>query len=154
CRGPHLPTTKKLNAVKLMSVSGSYWRGDENRQILQRIYGISFPKDKDLESHLEAIEEAKRRDHRKLGQELELFMISPEVGSGLPIWLPNGSTVRIQLEDFLKAEQQKRGYQPVFTPHIGKIGLYKTSGHYPYYKDSQFPPLQFEDETGKKEEYL
>ena len=137
-----------------MSVSGSYWRGDENRQILQRIYGISFPKDKDLESHLEAIEEAKRRDHRKLGQELELFMISPEVGSGLPIWLPNGSTVRIQLEDFLKAEQQKRGYQPVFTPHIGKIGLYKTSGHYPYYKDSQFPPLQFEDETGKKEEYL
>ena len=154
CRGPHLPTTKKINAVKLMSVSGSYWRGDENRQILQRIYGISFPKDKDLESHLEAIEEAKRRDHRKLGQELELFMISPEVGSGLPIWLPNGSTVRIQLEDFLKAEQQKRGYQPVFTPHIGKIGLYKTSGHYPYYKDSQFPPLQFEDETGKKEEYL
>ncbi len=154
CRGPHLPTTKKINAIKLMSVSGSYWRGDENRQILQRIYGISFPKDKDLESHLEAIEEAKRRDHRKLGQELELFMISPEVGSGLPIWLPNGSTVRIQLEDFLKAEQQKRGYQPVFTPHIGKIGLYKTSGHYPYYKDSQFPPLQFEDETGKKEEYL
>jgi threonyl-tRNA synthetase len=154
CRGPHLPSTKKINAVKLMSVSGSYWRGDENRQILQRIYGVSFPKDKDLEAHLEAIEEAKRRDHRKLGQELELFMISPAVGSGLPIWLPNGSTVRIQLEDFLKAEQQKRGYQPVFTPHIGKIDLYKTSGHYPYYKDSQFPPLQFEDETGKKEEYL
>ena len=154
CRGPHLPTTKKINAVKLMSVSGSYWRGDENRQMLQRIYGVSFPKDKDLQAHLDKIEEAKKRDNRKIGQELELFMISPNVGSGLPIWLPNGAVIRMQLEDFLKAEQQKRGYQPVYTPHIAKIDLYKTSGHYPYYKDSQYPPIQFEDETGKKEEYL
>ncbi len=154
CRGPHLPTTKKINAIKLMSVSGSYWRGDENRQMLQRIYGVSFPKDKDLQAHLDKIEEAKKRDNRKIGQELELFMISPNVGSGLPIWLPNGAIIRMQLEDFLKAEQQKRGYQPVYTPHIAKIDLYKTSGHYPYYKDSQYPPIQFEDETGKKEEYL
>lgn len=154
CRGPHLPTTDKIKSVKLMSVSGSYWRGDENRQMLQRIYGVSYPKDKDLQAHLDRIEEAKKRDNRKLGQELELFMISPIVGSGLPIWLPNGAIIRMQLEDFLKAEQQKRGYQPVYTPHIGKIDLYKTSGHYPYYKDSQYPPIQFEDETGKKEEYL
>ncbi|MCB0724946.1 MAG: threonine--tRNA ligase [Ignavibacteriae bacterium] len=154
CRGPHLPTTDKIKAVKLMSVSGSYWRGDENRQMLQRIYGISFPKEKELQAYIDKIEEAKKRDNRKLGHELELFMISPNVGGGLPIWLPKGAVLRMQLEDFLKAEQQKRGYSPVYTPHIAKIDLYKTSGHYPYYKDSQYPPLQFEDETGKKEEYL
>lgn len=154
CRGPHLPSTDKVKAIKLLSVSGSYWRGDENRQTLQRIYGISFPKQKDLDEYLAKIEEAKRRDHRKLGQELEIFMISPSVGSGLPIWLPNGALIRGELEGFLKEEQKNRGYQPVYTPHIAKIDLYKTSGHYPYYKDSQFPPLVFKDETGKEEEYL
>jgi threonyl-tRNA synthetase len=154
CRGPHMPTTSKLKNVKLLNVSGSYWRGDSNRQQLQRIYGISFPKKKELDDYLHLLEEAKKRDHRKLGQELELFMISPNVGGGLPIWLPKGAIVRQELEAFLKNEQVKRGYQIVYTPHIGNIEMYKTSGHYPYYKDSQYPPIDFEDETGKREQYL
>lgn len=154
CRGPHMPTTAKLKNVKLLSVSGSYWRGDENRQQLQRIYGISFPKKKDLDDYLNFLEEAKKRDHRKLGQELELFMISPNVGGGLPIWLPKGGIIRQELEAFLKAEQVRRGYSIVYTPHIGNIEMYKTSGHYPYYKDSQYPPIDFKDETGKEEQYL
>ncbi|MBC8044902.1 MAG: threonine--tRNA ligase, partial [Rhizobacter sp.] len=154
CTGPHFPRTSKLKAVKLTGISGSYWRGDESRQQLQRIYGVSFPSEKLLKEHLNRIEEAKKRDHRKLGAELELFLVSPKVGSGLPIWLPKGAIVRNELESFLKEEQRKRGYQPVYTPHIGSIELYKTSGHYPYYKESQFPPIDFEDETGKKEQYL
>lgn len=154
CRGPHLPTTSKLKNVKLLSVSGSYWRGDSNRQQLQRIYGISFPKKKDLDEYLYFLEEAKKRDHRKLGAELELFMIDQKVGGGLPIWLPKGAIIRQQLEAFLKEEQIRRGYQLVYTPHIGNIELYKTSGHYPYYKDSQYPPIDFVDETGKMEQYL
>lgn len=154
CRGPHLPTTKKVSNVKLLSVSGSYWRGDENRQMLQRIYGISFPKKKQLDEYLERIEEAKKRDHRKLGQELELFLLSQKVGGGLAIWLPNGAIVRNELEKFLKDEQVKRGYEPVYTPHIAKIDLYIQSGHYPYYKESQYPPIDFADETGKVEQYL
>ncbi len=154
CRGPHMPTTAKLKNVKLLSVSGSYWRGDSDRQQLQRIYGISFPKKKELDDYLNFLEEAKKRDHRKLGAELELFMLSPNVGGGLPIWLPKGAIVRQELEAFLKNEQVKRGYQVVYTPHIGNIEMYKTSGHYPYYKDSQYPPIDFIDETGKKEQYL
>lgn len=154
CRGPHMPTTAKLKNVKLLSVSGSYWRGDSDRQQLQRIYGISFPKKKELDDYLNFLEEAKKRDHRKLGAELELFMISPNVGGGLPIWLPKGAIVRQELEAFLKNEQVRRGYQVVYTPHIGNIEMYKTSGHYPYYKDSQYPPIDFTDETGKKEQYL
>ncbi len=154
CRGPHMPTTAKLKNVKLLSVSGSYWRGDSDRQQLQRIYGISFPKKKDLDDYMNFLEEAKKRDHRKLGQELELFMLSPNVGGGLPIWLPKGALVRQELEAFLKAEQVKRGYEIVYTPHIGNIEMYKTSGHYPYYKDSQYPPINFKDETGKEEQYL
>ncbi|MDX2128058.1 MAG: threonine--tRNA ligase [Chloroherpetonaceae bacterium] len=154
CTGPHLPRTSKLKAVKITAVSGSYWRGDESRQKLQRIYGISFPSEKLLKEHFNRIEEAKKRDHRKIGQELELFTLSPKVGGGLPIWLPKGALIRQELESFLKEEQRKRGYQAVYTPHIGSIELYKTSGHYPYYKESQFPPLEFEDETGKKEQYL
>lgn len=154
CRGPHLPSTDKVKAVKLMSVSGSYWRGDENRQQLQRIYGISFPKQKELDEYLNWLEEAKRRDNRKIGHDLELFMFAQKVGSGLPIWLPNGTVLRTELENFLKDEQVKRGYQPVVTPHIAKIDLYKQSGHYPYYKDSQYPPMDFADETGKEEQYL
>lgn len=154
CRGPHMPATSKLKNVKLLSVSGSYWRGDSDRQQLQRIYGISFPKKKELDEYLIFLEEAKKRDHRKLGAELELFMISPNVGGGLPIWLPNGAILRQELEAFLKNEQVRRGYQIVNTPHIGKIDMYKTSGHYPYYKDSQYPPIDFTDETGKTEQYL
>jgi threonyl-tRNA synthetase len=154
CRGPHLPSTDKVKAIKLMSVSGSYWRGDENRQQLQRIYGISYPKQKDLDEYINFLEEARKRDNRKIGHDLELFMISPKVGSGLPLWLPNGTIIRTELENFLKEEQLKRGYQPVVTPHIAKIDLYKQSGHYPYYKDSQYPPIDFEDETGKQEQYM
>ncbi len=151
CMGPHIPETNKIKYIKLLSVSGSYWRGDEHREQLQRIYGISFPKKKMLDEYLERLEEAKKRDHRKLGKELELFHITPEVGLGLPLWLPKGTILRETLENYLREEQLKRGYQAVVTPHIGNINLYKTSGHYPYYKDSQFPPLKFENSD---EEYL
>ncbi len=151
CRGPHLPSTGKIKYVKLLNISGSYWKGDEHNKQLQRIYGVSFPKKKMLEEYLTRLEEAKKRDHRKLGKELELFLITQSVGSGLPIWLPKGTILRETLENYLREEQRKRGYQPVITPHIGNINLYRTSGHYPYYKDSQFPPLQLED---GKEEYL
>ena len=151
CRGPHLPSTGKIKYVKLLNISGSYWRGDEHNKQLQRIYGISFPKKKMLDEYLVKLEEAKKRDHRKLGRELELFMITQSVGSGLPIWLPKGTILRETLENYLREEQRKRGYEPVITPHIGNINLYKTSGHYPYYKESQFPPLKLED---GKEEYL
>uniref|UniRef100_A0A832DIP0 Threonine--tRNA ligase n=1 Tax=Ignavibacterium album TaxID=591197 RepID=A0A832DIP0_9BACT len=151
CTGPHLPATGKIKYVKLLSVSGSYWRGDEKNKQLQRIYGISFPKKKMLDEYLQKLEEAKRRDHRKLGKELDIFLITNTVGPGLPIWLPKGAILRETLENFLKEEQRKRGYLPVITPHIGNINLYKTSGHYPYYKDSQFPPIKFEEGN---EEYL
>ncbi len=151
CRGPHLPSTGKIKYIKLLNISGSYWRGDEHNKQLQRIYGISFPKKKMLDDYLLRLEEAKKRDHRRLGKELELFFISQSVGSGLPIWLPKGAILRETLENYLRDEQRKRGYEPVITPHIGNINLYKTSGHYPYYKDSQFPPIKLEDD---KEEYL
>ena len=154
CIGPHLPTTSKLKAVLLTNISSSYWRGDSGRENMQRIYGISFPSEKLLKEYVTRLEEAKRRDHRKLGAELELFMLTPEVGSGLPIWLPNGAIIRNELESFLKEEQRKRGYLPVYTPHIGNIELYQRSGHYPYYSDSQFPPLTYHDEDGKQEQYL
>lgn len=151
CTGPHIPDTSKIKYIKLLSVSGSYWRGDENNKQLQRIYGVSFPKKKMLDDYIVALEEAKRRDHRKLGKELELFHLTPKVGSGLPIWLPKGTILRETLEKFLKEEQTKRDYLPVVTPHIGNINLYKTSGHYPFYKDSQFPTMKFENDN---EEYL
>ncbi|HED37223.1 MAG TPA: threonine--tRNA ligase, partial [Ignavibacteria bacterium] len=151
CKGPHLPSAGKIKYVKLLNISGSYWRGDEHNKQLQRIYGISFPKKKLLDEYLEKLEEAKKRDHRKLGKELGIFFFSPKVGSGLPIWLPKGAILRETLENYLKDEQRKRGYLPVITPHIGNINLYKTSGHYPYYKDSQFPPIKFEKGG---EEYL
>jgi threonyl-tRNA synthetase len=154
CSGPHLPSTSKLKAVLLTNISSSYWRGDSSRENMQRIYGIAFPSDKQLKEHVARIEEAKRRDHRKLGAELELFMLTPEVGSGLPVWLPKGAIIRNELETFLKEEQRKRGYLPVYTPHIGNIELYKRSGHYPYYSDSQFPPLTYHDEDGTQEQYL
>ncbi|NND06275.1 MAG: threonine--tRNA ligase [Saprospiraceae bacterium] len=141
CRGPHLPDTAKIKAVKLTNVAGAYWRGDEDRKMMTRIYGITFPKQKELTAYLELVEEAKKRDHRKLGSELELFMFSERVGAGLPIWLPKGTALRTRLEDFLKAEQLKRGYQPVITPHIGKKELYLTSGHYEKYGADSFQPI-------------
>ena len=146
CYGPHIPATGRIKAIKLLSVAGAYWRGNEKNKMLQRVYGVTFPTKKELDEHLFRLEEAKRRDHRKLGQELELFLLTPKVGGGLPLWLPKGTIVRETLEQFLREEQKKRGYQPVVTPHIGNIELYKTSGHYPYYKESQFSPLTVEDE--------
>ena len=141
CRGPHIPDTGKIKAVKLLKIGGAYWRGDDQRNQLTRIYGISFQKQKELTEYLEMLEEAKKRDHRKLGEELELFMFSEKVGAGLPIWLPKGTALRSRLENFLKDEQVKRGYQPVITPHIGKKELYVTSGHYEKYGKDSFQPI-------------
>jgi threonyl-tRNA synthetase len=149
CFGPHIPSTGRIKAIKLLNVAGAYWRGDEKNKMLQRIYGVSFPSKKELDEHLFRLEEAKRRDHRKLGAELDLFLLTPKVGGGLPLWLPKGTVLRETLEAFLRGEQRKRGYLPVVTPHIGNINLYKTSGHYPYYKESQFTPIKVE-----AEEYL
>ncbi len=141
CKGPHIPDTGKIKAVKLMSLAGAYWRGDEKRKQLTRIYGITFPKQKDLNHYLEMLEEAKKRDHRKLGAELELFMFSERVGMGLPIWLPKGNAIRERLMAFLREEQEKRGYKSVTTPHIGKKELYITSGHYEKYGEDSFQPI-------------
>ncbi len=149
CRGPHVRHTGKIkaSAIKLMSVAGAYWRGDEKNKQLTRIYGTAWEKQSDLEEYLKNIEEAKQRDHRKLGKELGLYAIEPNVvGQGLILWMPNGAIIRNQLENFLKSLQVEAGYQPVYTPNIAKVDLFKISGHYPYYKDSQFPPL--EDEEG------
>ena len=145
CRGPHIPHAGKVGAFKLLSIAGAYWKGQTDRKMLQRVYGTAFFDKKELDAYLAQVEEAKKRDHRKLGKELGLFTISPLVGSGLILWMPKGAIVRGVLENFLKDELIKRGYQPVYTPHIGKIELYQTSGHYPYYKDSQFPPLRMLD---------
>ena len=144
CSGPHIPSTGRIKAIKLLNVAGAYWRGNEKNKMLQRIYGITFPTTKELDEHLHRLEEAKRRDHRKLGAELELFLLTPKVGAGLPIWLPKGTIVRETLEAFLREQQLKRGYSSVITPHIANLELYKTSGHYPYYKDSQFAPITME----------
>ena len=141
CRGPHIPNTEAIKAIKLTKVSGAYWRGDEKRQQMTRIYGITFPKQQDLKDYQLMIEEALKRDHRKLGQELELFMFSEKVGAGLPIWLPRGTALRSRLEDYLKKEQIKRGYLPVITPHIGSKKLYETSGHWQKYGADSFQPI-------------
>ncbi|MDR8392538.1 threonine--tRNA ligase [Aliifodinibius sp. S!AR15-10] len=146
CRGPHIPNTGLVKAVKLTNVAGAYWRGDVDSEQLTRIYGISFPKQKLLEEYIHKMEEAKRRDHKKLGKELKLFMMDQMVGQGLPVWLPNGTIIRRTLESFLREEQKKRGYKEVITPHIGNLELYKTSGHYPYYRESQYNPIQVDDE--------
>lgn len=145
CEGPHVPSARFVKAFKLLSVAGAYWRGDATRQQLQRLYGTAWFSQKDLEEYLNRLEEAKKRDHRVLGKRLELFSIEPMVGSGLILWLPKGAIVRRQLEDFLYGELLRRGYQAVYTPHIGRVELYQTSGHYPYYADSQFPPIQMAD---------
>ena len=141
CKGPHLLDTSKIKAVKLLNLAGAYWRGDENNKQLTRIYGITFPKQKELKEYLHLLEEAKKRDHRKIGAELELFMFSEKVGAGLPLWLPKGNAVRERLLNFMRDEQVKRGYQLVTTPHIGKKELYVTSGHYEKYGEDSFQPI-------------
>ncbi|SED43502.1 threonyl-tRNA synthetase [Tenacibaculum sp. MAR_2010_89] len=141
CRGGHIPNTGIIKAIKIMSVAGAYWRGDEKNNQLTRVYGISFPKQKQLKEYLELLEEAKKRDHRKLGKELELFTFSQRVGQGLPLWLPKGAALRNRLEDFLKKAQKKAGYEMVMTPHIGQKELYVTSGHYAKYGEDSFQPI-------------
>jgi len=141
CKGPHLPSTEPLKAIKLLSVAGAYWRGNENRKMLTRIYGITYPKQKLLDEYLVFLEEAKRRDHRRIGKELELFTFSPKVGMGLPLWLPKGSDIRQNLITFLTRELRKRGYKIVTTPHIGNVNLYKTSGHFEKYGADSFQPI-------------
>jgi len=151
CRGGHIPNTGIIKAVKLMSVAGAYWRGDENKPQLTRVYGTSFPKQKDLKEYLELLEEAKKRDHRKLGKELELFTFSQKVGQGLPLWLPKGAALRERLENFLKKAQKTAGYEMVVTPHIGQKELYVTSGHYAKYGADSFQPIKTPNEG---EEFL
>ena len=141
CRGPHIPDAGRIKAFKLVSVAGSHWKGDQGGRPLQRLYGTAFFSKKDLDAYLEQIEEAKRRDHRVLGKRLGLFAIDPDVGQGLCLWLPKGAMIRGTLEEFLKKELIRRGYDPVYSPHLGRVELYETSGHFPYYRDSQFPPL-------------
>ena len=145
CRGPHIPDTGFIKAVKLTAIAGAYWRGDEKNKQLTRIYGITFPKQAELTEYLEKVEEAKRRDHRKLGKELELFTFSQKVGQGLPLWLPKGAALRERLENFLKKAQRKAGYQQVITPHIGNKELYVTSGHYEKYGADSFQPIRTPD---------
>ena len=148
CRGPHVPSTGKIPPhFKLTHVAGAYWRGDEKRPMLQRIYGVAFATKEELEHYLWQQEEAKKRDHRKLGRELELFVIDPLVGKGLVLWLPKGNILREELAKFIREEQENSGYQFVTTPHIGSLELYKTSGHYPYYAADQFPPMELEGES-------
>ena len=151
CRGPHLMNTSPIKAVKVMSISSAYWRGDEKRPQMTRVYGISFPKKKLLDEYLQLLEEAKRRDHRKIGKEMELFMFSDLVGKGLPMWLPKGTALRLRLEDFLKNIQKRYGYQQVMTPHIGSKNLYVTSGHYAKYGKDSFQPIHTPEEG---EEYM
>ena len=146
CRGPHLMSTAPIKAIKLTSVAGAYWRGDEKRKMMTRIYGISFPKKKMLDEYLVMMEEAKKRDHRKIGKELELFMFSETVGKGLPMWLPRGTALRLRLEDFLKRIQKRFGYQQVMTPHIGNKNLYVTSGHWDHYGKDSFQPITTPEE--------
>lgn len=141
CRGPHLRDTSPIKAIKLLSIAGAYWRGDEKRKQLTRIYGITFPKKKMLDEYLVLLEEAKKRDHRRIGKELELFAFSQNVGAGLPLWLPRGTQLRLSLEDFLKKIQKRYGYDQVMTPHIGNKALYVTSGHYEKYKEDAFRPI-------------
>ncbi len=151
CKGPHIPHTGFIKAIKLLNVAGAYWRGNEKNKMLTRIYGITFPKQKELEGYLHLLEEAKKRDHRKLGKELELFTFSEKVGMGLPLWLPKGTILRERLEQFMRKAQVKAGYDPVVTPHIGSKSLYVTSGHYEKYGKDSFQPIRTPDEG---EEFL
>lgn len=151
CRGPHMPHTGFVKAAKVMSIAGAYWKGDESNKQLTRVYGITFPKKQELTAYLELLEQARARDHRKLGKEMDLFAFSEKVGQGLPLWLPKGAELRSRLEDFLKEAQRKAGYQGVITPHIGNKELYITSGHYAKYGADSFQPIQTPAEG---EEYL
>jgi threonyl-tRNA synthetase len=141
CRGPHITSPKAIGAYKLLSIAGAYWKGDATNAQLQRLYATAFFTKEELDEHMKKIEEAKRRDHRTLGKHLQLFTISNDVGPGLALWLPKGAMIRSQLEEFIKAELTRRAYLPVYSPHIGKLDLYKTSGHFPYYREAQFPPM-------------
>ena len=145
CRGPHIPDAGRIKAFKVLSVAGAYWKGDASGKQLQRVYGTAWFSPKDMQAHLEQVEEAKKRDHRVIGKRLGLFQISSEVGPGMCLWLPKGARIRSLLEDFLRKEMLKRGYEPVYSPHLGRVELYETSGHFPYYRDSQFPPLFVND---------
>jgi threonyl-tRNA synthetase len=149
CRGPHVPSTSKVGAFKIMQVAGAYHHGDATRKMLQRVYGTAWPTKKELKQHLQLLEEAKRRDHRRIGQELGLFTVDPLVGSGLVLWKPRGAVIRYTLEQALLQELLRHGYQPVYSPHIGKLDLYRLSGHFPYYKESQYPPL-FESDRARE----
>ena len=141
CRGPHVPNAGKVGAFKLMSIAGAYWKGDASRQVLQRLYGTAFFDQKSLDAYVKQVEEAKKRDHRLLGKQLKLFTISQVAGQGMILWMPRGATLRYLLENFIREELVKRGYSPVYTPHIGNLNMYRTSGHFPYYADAQFPPM-------------
>ncbi len=146
CRGPHLPSTGSIKAVKLLSVAGAYWRGSEKNKMLQRIYGVSFPKASQLDEYLALLEEAKQRDHRKIGKDLDLFFTDPLVGAGLPMYLPKGATIRRILERYIQDKELSLGYQHVYTPDLANVALYKTSGHWDHYKDDMFPKMQMENE--------
>ncbi len=146
CRGPHIPSTGTIKAVKLTTLAGAYWKGDEKKKQLTRIYGITFPKQKELDEYLHMLEEAKKRDHRKLGKELDIFMFDDDVGPGLPLWLPNGGIIIEQLENLAKRTEQEAGYSRVRTPHLAKENMYITTGHLPYYADSMFPPMEMDGE--------
>ena len=143
CRGPHIPHAGKLGAFKVMSIAGAYWKNDAKREQLQRLYGTAFFDRKQLDEYLKQVEEAKKRDHRVLGRQLKLFTISQVAGQGMILWMPKGAVLRYELEQFIRSELVKRGYQPVYTPHIGNLNMYRTSGHFPYYADAQFPPMYF-----------
>ena len=149
CRGPHVPSTARIGAFKIMQVAGAYHHGDATRRMLQRVYGTTWPSAKELRQHLQLLEEARKRDHRRIGQELGLFTVDPLVGSGLVLWKPRGAVIRYALEQALLKELLKHGYQPVYSPHIGKLDLYRTSGHFPYYKEAQYPPL-FDSDRARK----
>ena len=141
CRGPHIPDAGKIKAFKLLSIAGSYWKGNADNKRLQRLYGTAFFDKKEMQAYLDQVEEAKRRDHRVLGKQHGLFAISNDVGQGMCLWLPKGATIRALLEDFIKQELIRRGYEPVYSPHVGRVELYETSGHFPYYRDAQFAPI-------------
>jgi threonyl-tRNA synthetase len=145
CRGPHVPSTGRIGAFKVMQVSGAFYRGDQNEKQLQRVYGTAWPDKRALDQYLDQLEEARKRDHRRIGADLGLFLIDPQVGSGMVLWKPKGAVLRKQLEDFILGELVKQGYKPVYCPHIGRLDLYRTSGHYPYYSDSQFAPIHMPD---------
>jgi len=146
CRGPHIPNTSFIKAIKLTSIAGAYWKGNEKNKMLTRVYGVTFPSQKELDEHLAMLEEAKKRDHRKLGKELGIYTMDDDTGPGLPLWMPNGTVIIEELEKLAKETEQAGGYKRVVTPHIAKESMYLTSGHLPYYADSMFPPMEMDGE--------